>query len=1276
MKVLPVKKRWIKVILIPVSVLLFAAGFIYYTVAYRLKDALQAIVKKESKGAYVFDADNIQVSFTGRNIVINNAKLICKDTLHTTSHYDVKIPDVYLSIQSWKGLLMGKLSIDSLSIALPELKIHDHTVHQNKHIAFNVSGIFNTLQKLIEHLEIRTFTLHDASFTYGNIHNKSPFLSNRINFGVKNFSRQKKSEKKFFSSDDVDLSITNQHWKLPDGVHEIYFSKLHFSGSSQFFEIDSCVFKGTDKSDNNFSISAERLFFNSKQLADFYNKDELILDTLILFRPVINLETVNKEKAKDTTQLISQSFRHLFKIINFKYIDVKEGLVQLKQKSSSQPLYTSQTNDLRIYNFLLNEDSSHATTDSIALKEKNISFITKDSLFKLTIEEFTIDNNTVLLKNAVYKPTELNKNTKVFTFKTPLLKLYNTNLEDLLTKKLTATGAELHEPEITVSEIKKTVTGKKAPASKVKRTSPDMDRFYTILHDMSELINVQEFRIIKGNLSYRTSGAEAVTARMENINSLILLDRFFSSDSLIDIKRSLQRVDIGRIVMASPKVKLDIQNFTFEGFVRHNRAETFQLTLGNGTSIKGKDLSWVIFDWDMYQNHKIIQVNTINIGEVSIAVKKTGTEPGRHITKDLPVMQVNRIDIQNINFTQSDKTGNLHFNGENICLDEIHSMKNIMLWTNAEGLFNNISFTKPGIKAEVNKVVFNTQDRTVIHNTKLEMNSGKNTIHFSIPMAKTDFQFHSSDFSGLHLNSLLLDHPVGEVIQKGKDQNKSNNTGSGKASSFVIDDFSLNSGKIKYEIEDRADSLYIASDMSIKIADLQYNKNATDLVTYKKAVFGFSDLRFNKKNTAASVPDLTINAGNGSIRNKGTGTAISTALLMQWKDAALQLSKTDSTKLIIEKLSGSFSDNNFLFEPKSKLQWKTLLNTTIISNGNINYKGKTVTAEINTLKWNSQRENLSTGFFKIIPNKDAGTYFKDKGWQTDYITTQGNGIDINGIRFGRHKGDSTLAASSVVVEKLLLTTLRDKKIPFKHGIEKPMLSSLTGAIKYPLYIDTVQLKQAKIIVNEITEKTRKQAVIPLEDINVLVTNVSNRNNEKDSIFLNASLKLYNNYIHNFSYAEAYGDSLFSFRLRLKGSPMVLKEFSAITVPLANVSIDGGNAYTVSAEWYGNKYAAAGTMNLYYDGLKIKLLNKKDSTKSGFLQRIEAYLANNVALHRKNSEPAFIFFVRDRERSVFNYWVKTKLNGVLSSAAILQNKKHRKQFLKEKAKYMLPDTEIQ
>lgn len=1254
--------KWLKVSGVFFSVLLLIVVVLYYTITVRLKDTIRIIVDKESDGLYTFDAAKVDVSLASKSILFKNASFTCRDTTNTTPHYDVKIADVFFSLQSLKDLVFSrKISIDSVSVSIPQLSIHEHSNQKAKHVAFHASTIFDILQKLKSQLEIRSFSIHKASFYYGNIHNSLPFKSNQISLTVKNFSKDNDPQKSFLSSDDIDLSILNQHWKLPDGLHEIRFSNLHFSGKSQFFEVDSCSFIGINKDGNTFSVGAQKLFFNSRQLTDFYNKEELILDTLLLYEPDIYIETVQKNTHTDSRESISSSLKKLLNVINFKYIDIIEGRVQVVQKNTQQNIFATEGTNLKIYNLLLNKDSANINIDLISLKQKNLNFVTKDSLFELNIEEFAIEKNSVYLRNASYKPTIKNHGIKIFTFNSPLLKLIKVNFEDLLEKKLNAVEAELYEPQISF-EVEK-------EKKKIINSTQKQERFYGTLNGLSELLLVENFRIINGNLRYESTGISPMQVQMQHVNALVLPNRLFSSDSLIDVKRSLPAVAIGNVRLISPKVNLNVSGFTFQGDVRHNYATKFELNLANGTSVKGKGLSWIIFDWDRYHNYKQIDVNTMRIKEVSIIAK--AKEKNEHVAKDLPVIHLDRIDIEKINFNSSG-ANEIKMNGQQVCIDNINSLRHGFTWTNAEGLFNHIEIKQPSLNVKVASVALNTQSHTNIHKADIQITKPDSKVHINVPYISTDIQLHSSNFSSIDIPMLTIQNPSVR-IQKNAERklNTISEVNTTPSAQLSIGKLNIQDGRLQYSSIGSTDSLDIKTGINIQGENIVRDSNNANILSWNKVAMQVNALAFKKNIANVSLADMETILNSGKLYIKKGKVDFTTLISIKWRDGQLNVINKDSTGLSANKLSGQLKNHSFSFRKSEKVDWKKLVPLLSIKASDIYYKTQTSLIAVNGVEYNGPERKVNLSSFSFLPDADAATFFEQKGWQASYTFLETGNINISDVHL---KEDSVFKASKVIITAPTLTTKKDKRYPFKHGIERPMLARMINNLKFPIDVDSVLINKGTVYVHEVTEKTHREAIIPLEQINAVATHVRNRNNNNDSLIITASLQLYNTKAHHFSYKEAYGDTLSPFALQVRLSPVILPEFSAITMPYANVNVIDGRADTLFADWVGNKYAAVGKMNFFYDNLKVEFMSKKDSSRSTFFKRMLSFLANDIALHKKNNDSAIIFFVRDPEKSVFNFWVKTKLNGVLASAAILQRKKHLKEYKKNREKYYLPDIE--
>lgn len=1227
----PRQKKWIKWILILLAIRFIMGAVLYYAITYRFKDIAAFIVEKESKGTYAFNADHIGFSLSKKNMVLKNVTLVCKDTSNVASHYDIKIPEAYFSIASWTDLIFHKkLVIDSLAVTAPTLKVHEHKIREQKHVAFHISSILTNLKRTLVHFQIRSLHLKEGAFSYTRKNGPAPLQASHLNLSIRNFTRITNSDSHLLASDDIDISLHDQNWVLPDGNHTISFKKLHFSGKNQRFELDSCVIHGMATAEKGaMSLSADRFVFNSKHLPAIYMKDELLIDTLLCIHPVLKLPRSHKPQQVKDTATIAGAAHQLFKKINIQYIDVQEGELLLKNHDTTAAMASAQKNNLKIFNLNIHPAANPPiTTDSIQFNLKEIRFYSPDSLFQIAIDEFTLLRNDIIFTNAVYGPSPYNHTGKGLTFTAPFLRLNNIDIADLIQKKLHAASAVLYEPAINFYDHRKT---EKTIARQTifSDTTHHEAGIYQTLHGLSELVNVKDFHIVNGQLNFQSSRGKAVRLQVQGMHADILLNHFFQSDSLVDIKHSIPKLQIKTVQLRTAGMELQADNYRFNGIQRNNHLDQLQLHLANGTVIKGEKLYWEVFDWDVYQQTKNIQINLLHFNHLSIDLnnnKKAATSPAQK----LPVIRIGELAIQHLAFNMGNANSHLQFNAHEIFLDNIYSTAHHFVWKHAVASLYNLSFDHPGIKVAIPRITFNNLGESVMDAARISLRKDKADTRIFIPSIKITGNLHSTDPEQLFIQS-----------------------------------FSATQATVNHQTVGTTDTTTLDATVSAQIKELHKKGEG---FAYHSATAHLSDISLHTAHLTAFIPQSSLTLTNGHITpDKKRGLSLTASTRLTWNQATVKLQQTDSTKLTQEALSGVFEDPAASFHPKTKFAWPSLVNKTTLHAGRLVYKGKQVTAHAGSYNWDPAGNTFSVYNFDVTPNKSREETFRTQKWQGDYMVVRGGAAHISGITFPQLPADSGVKIKKVILDKADLITARDKRMPFQHGIEKPMPTKLINTIPLALQIDTIHIQQSKVTVQESSKATNKWSSIPIEHINGVITHIKSRHNANDSLTVTASGKLFNNHIRHFSYRESYGDSLSAFHAQSNLSPVFLTDFSQIAMPMAAVRVNSGYADTVFATWSGNKYATLGTMDFYYKNLSIGLMSKKDSTR----QRWFLSLLANTFLRNANNKQSLLFVARDREKFIFNYWVKAQTKGLLTSVGVKRNKKYLRQYRKIAARYSLP-----
>ncbi|NLR81502.1 hypothetical protein [Chitinophaga eiseniae] len=1260
MKLSPKLYKWLKILLVLFLLRVVIGGILYYLVTHKFVNVIQYIVNKESGNTYKFDAEDIDFSLLKRNIVVHNAKLICRDTLHVNAHYNASIPRLYLSIQSWRALIFHKkLLVDSLSVISPHLTMHEHMPRGPRQDTFQLSSIVQHLEQTLEYVNARIVHVQEGSLVYSRVNGPAPLHINHFNFSIVNFTKVTNSDNHILGSDDVEFSFDNQYWILPDGRNTVSFKRLHFSGKKQVFELDSCtIVSNPTATSGGMSLQADKFYFNARHLPAIYMRQELLIDTLVCIRPVLKLpglKTSNHDKKRALDSLPNT----LFKKINFRYIAVKDGALLLTGHVSTG---TTRSTNLNIYNLTIAHDTVPGiTTDSIALSLNKIKFYSLDSLFQLSVDEFILQHNDVIFNNVEYGPTPQNHSGKGLTFTAPSLRLNDVSLEDLLKKHLKADNALLFQPRI--SFLTKEKRGSKRIAV-ANGGSIKMPAFYQTLHNLSEVIMVDTFHIQDGNASFTATGQLPVKLQLKNITTDVLLHNFFLSDSLVDIKHSMPNLHIREISAIAGKTNIAVNNYTFDGTHRHNKASQLVATLENGACLTARELYWEVFDWDVFQQSKDIQVGLIRLGTLQIQLPpKTSHAAVSH--KNLPVIRIGQLDIRQLQFRNSHSS----FDASNIAFRNLRTLQRFITWGSAAGQFHHISHHDGATALDIAQVSINRSQATVTDASAILYNDNGYT-KIKIPSLDIAADIHSTELKELSINSLSVHQPEVSIYRQGKAVKKNNGS---IPLMTEIKQLDVQDARIAYMTVKDKDSSQLQTHVNIRGSRVQLHSGNRNRWHYDHMDMDFSRLQFHNKNMDARIPQLSAQLHQGSIHENATHQlSVTSGVDMRWQDVSLALHHADTLALQLDHLSGIFNDPAFVFRQPDKIPWASLLHNTRIDQGALYYKNKQLHARVDSFAMDPDHHGLTLYRFQVMPNLSAEETFRIAKWQRDYITVAGEALHLGGLQLREQAGDTTLIIRHILADHAQLTTQRDKRIPFEHGIEKYMPTQLINTIPFRLQVDSIELRESAVTVKESSKATQQWSAVPITGINALITHFGNVHTGGDSLHIIARGQLLGSPIHHFSYQESYSDSLSGFVAQSYLAPMDLERFNAVAIPMAAVKVKRGYADSIYSRWTGNKYATLGDMHFFYHGLQIQVLNKKDTTRAGFMDNLKTTLAN-LLLRNANHRPTRMFFIRDREKFVFNYWVKAETSGIVTAVGVKKDRKYLKRYNKVAKKFSLPKT---
>jgi hypothetical protein len=315
--------------------------------------------------------------------------------------------------------------------------------------------------------------------------------------------------------------------------------------------------------------------------------------------------------------------------------------------------------------------------------------------------------------------------------------------------------------------------------------------------------------------------------------------------------------------------------------------------------------------------------------------------------------------------------------------------------------------------------------------------------------------------------------------------------------------------------------------------------------------------------------------------------------------------------------------------------------------------------------------SLDSFAFRPVPGRDE--FIAKQKIQNDYMVFSTGRLSAGPFDIDTYFSDTVVNAGTLSISNARLNSFRDKRKPFEGGKVKPLPVNALRKIPINLTTDTIIVRDAEIIYEELNEKTGMIGTINLNDVNATVTSAKNYDIAfNDSLRITASARLLDSIRIQLSMTESYEDTLAGFLLRANIGPADVRVLNDVLRPLASIQLQSGFLDSISMSVVGREHLAFGEIDMRYRDLKVRMLKKGTDDKRGLLKSFVNFLANTFVIKSKNKDKtSLIFQERNKEKSAINYIVKIALSGIGNSIGIRNNKKLLRQYKKELKKRNLP-----
>ena len=1284
MKNLRFKRRQFRVGLIALGI--FATVVIAFNFWFidHSETTLEEIVAGQSNGKMKLKVGKFKFNWLTNKIQLRDAFFYTTDssapTLTTLATENIEI-----KARGFLPLLFKKqVLIDSIHIYAPKVlvtKINENIKklpvkdtaaidddEERFSLAKELGKVSNSISEAIDALKINRFVLDDGTFSLidKTEKNDKPLVIDKIRIRLDNLqvdaTTEKRSRKKIAFTDDIAVQTSDQNIAFPGGKHFLSFKNFKVSLSDQRVVFDSCTIRGI-KGDS--SKTAFRIFFDELQMTKInfdtlYTAEVIQADSVFCINPDIFFDVdgdqVIAKRDRKKIQNVDELVQQLLGDVMLNYVIVQNADININTiKHGNTNTFTSTNNNFELQGLVVRQNYERPVrVKRLFMNLQDYETVLQDGRYAIAFDSVRFEDNTITLNDFSFR--EYAKGGLVKNLKMPRFELRGLSWESLLYENtFNASSARFDDPTILLT----------IDPGKTRKPKS----IFETLADLGEIMNLTDLGINHGDITLNLGKG----ARLELMNTDLSLyaDELTASKKIKNIQHSLKHLNVDRAIFSKGSLTASLNNVSLIENNNGIRASAILLRdAGLNAEAKGVRLNSIILD----SLEQVISINglTWNSGAVSIYYR-----PGKQ--GEGTAAGANNLALNNIKggpttfkLDQGDRKISAFLTG--ISVNEI--LKPIGGAVQINGLQvtgRDALMTAPDQRLSIRSLSVTDNDNSVVSDINFSKINTQDSIVVNIPQLTIIPNVTQIVAGNLFLKNLVLTDPV--IHAKFGRKDSVAHTAKKPAPQISLGAALLQRPQILLSFTDK-DNLpgYITwngvkENSFMRLTDVM-SDDKTPLAAKQVDIYLTNFNYVNKKGKRIATDDNKLN-----LRFED--------LLVQ-KDGDEMIWKTNASVLSLDKLYfDSLGEKNATVAldkgdvKNIKLDSRFSKNAMdILKNSeNLTMTGTngSFTSVNNTLDWYNLSFNkgyFHVDSFYLRPLQSVEDYKVKKAFDQDYLMIR-SGVATGGpFDLVKYAGDSILSVGGVELNDVKLITFKDKRQEDTAQKEKPLFTTLIKNIPGKLDMDSLRLKNMYVEYWEINPKTDTLGIVPVFDMNVVMRNIKNHNiGENDSLYIFASANVIHDLFTKLEVRQSYLDSLGTYLMKLETGPMDLTRFNEILLPLEGIEVLSGHLDSLRLEAVANNNYSTGQMRMYYDGLKLRLMNKKDFERQGLGNKLLSWAANTFVIRKNNQgRESLVFFERWKDKSAINFLIKTTLSGIKSSVGLPGIKgKQRRYFNKQREK---------
>jgi len=1232
-------------------------------IQFQARRILIELVESGSGGNVEVEIGSMLILPHKSSIRLKDVQVLVKD-IETTNYSRTTVRKIFLDVASlWDFYFGGTLVIEKLEAEGGELTIHN-TIRSEQdtahHRAFTLSEVLQKIKNEAVRFHIKEMTFKDFTLILSFDENSEPTLIKNFHFLAYDLYLSADSLRKI--NPRIEFNFPRQLIRFSNGLYA-GFDSLFFSTTSNSIQVDNIeVTLPPDSSSNTYQIKSSKVRIARFDFETLYLKGVAVVDTVFLGQSNItlvwNIEGENRSLNKASPlplmpeirvknliidQLSSDITLHKDSIENRFMID--EAFVKIKDfihKPDSSHKITASDFDITVakYSTFLNNSNTSISFDTVRLQRQQLSLLN----FKLNTE----DQKQPVLQTAAFNLRQLDWYTL------------------LIYKRLVAYEAIVLNPIVRATIKPANQSDKKA----------NMVVFTSLLG----FLEVELFSL-KNATAYLKFTEQNANVILKGTNATIRINEIIESTSLNEGLNAIENISIQDLSLKSENLNGQMNDFVlykdspFIGKISFHSGDRISF-LADGFKVQK-------VDWNA--SLKNLTLNGLGWKSATINIKEN--EPLQKVTEPaskMPSLRLNKLNGNNteIGFSKPGvnfRTLLYQINFESIQLGDTKYIEG------AEIKGRKINFEMGSTSASVASFIITDNDG-ILENINLKR-SGTDSLVSHIEK----LTFHADA-------NLLLQNQIS------------------------VSGVELLNMKTHFSRKDTVQRLELKVENSLSMRDILFEKNKLSIglftleagplnILHEKKVERSEEVEVNsskalKRNIKTAIDTIQLGATqtnapwftgkHGQYVNSG-GDSIKSIQFMGLQSgekgikisvSQLEVQNVDSSAQVRANVN-AITLNQLLLRSNelSMLISSGLVNDLVFNSGHLKEPYKIIQDNYPTAVIHNVRAKIETGGNLILfdrldydptlsqgkvkglelrPVKDQKTFLDENFYQTNFMHTRIDSVSFQRFDARRLAEDSIIHLSHIHVMSPRLEIDRDKTHPFYSGKTRFLPSNAIQKLGVKLKIDTLQFGGGEIRYREKSRITGDEGLVYFTDVQGMVRNIKNIElKNSDSLYIRASSRFMDSANVVLHVRESYRDTLGGFLMTTQVSPFHTSILNPVLVPLVAVEFQSGFVDTLIMRAIGREYLSLGSMKFLYHDLRVTFLDKVDTSRHSAKNAILKFFANEFVIRTINTKRiGTVFYERDRNRSVIQYWVKMILSGVTTSTGVKSSKRQLRKYYKE------------